>query len=180
MKVTDLHLFPNHTFQVRQLSLDDSSRAKVLVHNGSQEAVLVRPKALRFHPAPIPLLPIKEGASAWSQLLSYPDPEYIPTKKVSGFAFFNGDNPFLIVTSAGSCIPMPSVKGERVKHIEVKQQSSAVVQEAIDSKGLGAAMRQKWLIGIQVIFAGVVALATIAATAAMLPAIMDRFGKGTP
>lgn len=178
MKVTDLHLYPNHTFKLRKLTLDDSSEASVMVHKPSEEGLLVRPGSLKFHPAPISLLPKKgEGkeVTVWDQLLAMPDPDYIPPKKVSRFAIFNGDNPFLVVTSAGCIIPMPDIPREKTRHVDVMEQCSEVEQEAIDSKGMGAAMRQKFLMTTQVIFAGVVALAAIAATAAMLPKIMDNF-----
>jgi len=178
MKVTNLHLYPNHTFKLRHLTLDDSTEASVMVHKASEEGILVRPGSLKFHPASTPLFPKEvdgERVTAWDQLLAMPDPDYIPPKRVSRWATFNGDNPFLVITSAGCIIPMPDKPKEKTAHVHIMEQCSEVEQEAIDSKGMGAAMRQKFLLATQVVFAGVVALAAIAATAAMLPKIMDNF-----
>lgn len=173
-KVTDLHLYPDHTVSIRQLNLDDSTAMKALMPSNLNEVVLVRPGSIKFNPQPI-VLRFSEKATAWEQLEALPDPVTVIPKKVSGWAYFTGDNPFLSISSAGSIVPMPDRPGEKVSHSEVLRQYSEIEQAAIDSKGIGAVARQNAMMSIQVILAGICALAAILAAVAMVPRIMENF-----
>ncbi len=168
MKVTNVHLLPNHTFAIRQLDLEESSAARAFVHKPSQEAILVRDKAQQFNPQPIVL-------HSWDELVALADPEYVVPKKVGRFAFFSGDNPFLMMTSAGAILPMPTSPDEIVPHAVVHRQWTAVKQASFSAKGPGAKAHQSVSVATQVIFAGIAALGAIAAFLSMLPRILERF-----
>ncbi len=161
MKVTNIHLLPNHTFEIRKLDLEESSAARAFVHKSSQEAILVRDKAQQFNPQPITL-------HSWDDLVALTDPEYVVPKEVGRFAYFSGDNPFLMMTSAGSILPIPTKPDVVVPHAEVHRQWTAVKQASFSAKGPGAKAQQSVSVATQVIFAGIAALGAIAATLSML------------
>ena len=168
MKSTNLHLFPDHTYQMRKLVLDSAVVARAFLHKATSEAVLVREGTQLFNPKPIVL-------STWAELEALPDPEYIEPKNVSSWAFFTGDNPFLVVTSAGSIIPMPNKPEQTVPHSEIHRQWTSVKQASISTNGVAAKNQQHFMLGIQVVLAGIAALGAIAATLAMLPSIMAGY-----
>lgn len=168
MKVSNLDLLPNRTFRYRNLGLDPHSAMRALIHRGTAEAVLVTENAVKIHPTPITL-------QSWAELVKYPDPEEVIPKKVSGWSWLSGDNPFLIITSAGNPFPFPDNPETNLSYEEARTIYVEAVQAALHSKGIASAMQQGMGAIIQGILAGVCVLGAILVAAGLLPRILDRF-----
>lgn len=168
MKVTNLDLQPNRTFRMRKMELDSQAAMRALVHRGTQEAVLVEEEDVKFHPATVTL-------ESWQNLVTYPDPEEETPKKVSAWAWLTGDNPLLMLSSAGNPFPIPDDPEKSGSYESYRRAYTECYQAAVHSRGINAATRERMGLIIQGILAGVCAIGAVVTAAALLPRILERF-----
>lgn len=167
MKVSNLNLQPNRTFQFRKMKLDPHTAMRALVHNGSSEAVLVGPTDVKFHPE-------IEFVDTWEELLALPDPEVITAKSISRWALVTGDNPFLLLTAAGNPFPIEDDPEKHLEYEEARQIYTKGRQAALHSRGVAAAIRERWALAIQVILAAICVISAIITVLVLLPTVMEK------
>lgn len=168
MKVNNLDLQPNRTFRFRKLELDDRTAMRALVHQKTEEAILVTESAVKYHPATIEL-------DTWQQLLDLADLEEETPKTVSPWAWITGDNPFLVVTSAGNPFPFGEGPENQVDYDEALRLYTEATQAALHSRGIAAAISQSFGLAIQGIMAGICVVGAIITAAVLIPKILETW-----
>lgn len=168
MKVSNYDVQPNNTLRSRKLALDPQTAMRALIHKGTQEAILVTENSVKYHPQTIEL-------ETWKELLALADPEEEIPKKVSSWAWLTGDNPFLVITSAGNPFPLKDTPEEPLDYEEARAIYTEAKQAALHSRGLAAAIHERMGMYLQVVMAGICVLGAIVTVLVLLPRALEGF-----
>jgi hypothetical protein len=168
MKVTNLVLRPDKMIKFEKVELNLDNGARTYQNLSSSEAIIALDRD--------DINPESRFFNTWDELVRCPDPTNLKPRKVSKFACLTGDNPFLLVSSAGIPLPQQRVKGPR-SYIEVKDWVDRVFQSALQSQGVRRASKDPQQ-GIAYVMMGVAAVLGIAALCValiVLPEVISRF-----
>jgi len=168
MKVSNLDLQPDRTFRYRKLELDNQTAMRALVHKRTEEAILVTDNAVKFHPKP-------KVIQSWQELLSLPDPEEVTHKPVSSWAWLTGDNPFLILTSAGNPFPIEEIPGKNLDYEDARKLYTEGKQAALHSRGIAAAQHERMGLLVQGVLAAICVIGATITVFVLLPKVLERF-----
>ncbi len=171
MKVSNWDLRPNRTFALRKMSQDGGTAMMALEHPKTKEAVAVTRGSIKFNPDPIPL-------TSWEALTQLPPPYATGPKRVSSWAWLTGDNPFQMITVGGGMIPVPDRPATQVPYQTALNIYDEGEQAALQFRAVAKARASGgWAVStvVQLVLAGVSAIAALVVAFGLLPTIIERF-----